>query len=375
MLIGPRITENDVVGGTQVQFERFVQDLRHRASVEVTVISTARPLANRGRLGKACLDARVFLRTLARTWRHAAASDLVLWYVSSRAAILSGAFLWLVCALRRRPLCIGFFGGNFDARLASAPAILRFIASCTYLRADLLLCETRRLTASLGASSRSAWLPTTRDMPRRREPYRTSCRRLLFLSLLDPEKGLPDLMEAALRFPPAVQLSVFGPQMPGFDVRDIDRVPNAAYRGVAAPEDVPAVMEAHDALVLPTRYSSEGYPGVVIEAFQMGLPVIVARRPPLQELVTDGKDGLCVPVGSADSLVEAVSRLCSNDRLFQCLRRGALETGERYRSKRAAGLIEDLCRRAAGRAPHAGERPHRTSLVDDTAARARYHGP
>ena len=357
LLIGPRIIENHVIGGDAVQFETLIEGLRNRARVGVTVISTARPLANRGRLTRALLDAFTFLKTVARLWRRIAAADLVVWYVSSRGAILSGGFLWLVCVIRGRPLAVRFFGGSFDAQLAAAPAIWRFIAGRTFLRAEVLLCQTRRLTAALGSAFTTAWLPNTRDMPPRRQAYRKSCRRLLFLSRLLPEKGLPELMEAARRFPASVRLSVFGPEMPGFDVGTISLSRNAIYGGAVAPERVPAVMEEHDALVLPTRYYDEGYSGVVIEAFQMGLPVIVTRLPALQELVTDGKDGLWVGVRSVDSLVEAVARLCSSDELFASLRRGALETGERYRSALATAAIEELCLRTGSLAEDPAESP------------------
>ena len=358
LLVGPRVIDNDIVGGSQVQFEQMVSALRGRGRVHVgAVISTARPLSNRTRVGKLLLDAKAFLETVVGAWRQAPAVDLIVWYVSDRGAILSGGFVWLVCAVRRRPLCIRFYGGDFDAQLASSRAIWRFIATRTFLKADLLLFETKRLTAVVGASFRAAWHPSTRDTPRRRLSYRKSCRRLLFLSVLDPAKGLPELMEAALRFPPSVRLSVFGFQVPGFDVRTIDTVPNVVYGGPVAPPCVPAILETHDALVLPTRYAGEGYPGVVIEAFQMGLPVIVTRHAALQELVTDGKDGLCVAVGSVDAIVEAVVRMCSDDRLFCQLRRGALETGRRYRNDRAAAQIEGFCGRVAARARDAAEPP------------------
>ena len=347
LLVGPRITENDVVGGPQVSFELLLDDLRRRAKVGVTGLSTARPLANRGRLGKARLDTAALVTTLARVWRHAPAADLVVWYVSPRAALLGGAFIWIACTLRRRPLCIRFFGGNFDGRLAAAPWIVRFVAARTFLRADLVLCQTRRLAASLGRCCRTAWLPNTRSLPPRRRPHRDRCRRLLFLSVLQAEKGLPELLAAAERFPPLVRLSVFGPEVPGFDPRAFDRLPNAAYGGSVPPERVPEILETHDTLVLPARYENEGYPGVVIEAFQMGLPAIVTRWPSLEELVTDGQDGLFVEVGSVDSLVDAVARLCSDDELFRRLRNGALASGERYRNDRACELIEDLCERAA----------------------------
>ncbi|MCY4634698.1 MAG: glycosyltransferase family 4 protein [Acidobacteria bacterium] len=345
LLVGPRVIENDVVGGTKVSFESIIENLRLRANVGLTVVSTSRPRTRRGRLGRAFLDALALVKTLVRTWRHAARADLIVWFVSPRALLLSGGLVWLVCTLRRRRLCIRVCGGSSDVFLCSAPAICRFIAHRTFLRAELLS-ETRRSAASLGAFCTARWMPNTRDMPPRRQAYRPSCRRLLFLSLLQAEKGLPELLAAAERFPPEVSLSVFGSEMPGFDVADIDRAPHTAYRGAAPPGRVPGILEEHDAIVLPTTHALEGYPGVVIEAFQMGLPVIVSRHASLPELVTEERDGLFVEPGSVDSLAETVVRLCSDDHLFRRLRAGALETGELYRTGRAAAVIEDMCGRA-----------------------------
>ena len=356
LLVGPRVIKNDVGGGTKVQFDSIIADLRRRTDIALAVVNTARPRAGRGRVGMAFLDALTLLRVLARTWRHAARADLIVWFVSPRGALLGGGFVWLVCRLRRRPLCIRLHGGSFDVFLESAPAVWRFIARRTFLRAEWLLLETRRSVARLAAVCNTRWMPATRDMPPRRQPYRPSCRRLLFLSLLRPEKGLPDLLAATPRFPPGVRLSVCGPEMPDFDVADIERAPQTTYGGWVPRERVPEVMEDHDALVLPTRWPSEGYPGAVIEALQLGLPVIVSRHPSLLELVTEGQDGVFVEAGSVDSLVEAITRLCSDDELFRRLRAGALKTGERYRTARDTVLLEDLYRRVAGRNRAAAER-------------------
>ena len=347
LLVGPRVVANDVVGGTQVLFESVVAELARRAQVEFSVVNTARPLAGRGWLGKAYLDVMSLVRTLVGTWRSAPRADLIVWFVSARAALWAGGLVWLVCALRRRPLCLRLFGGAFEVYLERAPGALRFIARRTFLRGALILAETRTTAARLEAVCTARWMPNTRDMPSRRAPYRPSCRRLLFLSVLHPEKGLPELLAAAPRFPPGVRLSVCGPETPGFDVAELERTPHTSYGGVIPPERVPEVMEEHDAVVLPSRWFTEGYSGVVIEAFQMGLPVIVSRHRSLLELVTEGRDGLFVDTGSVDSLLAAIVRLCSNDGLFRRLRRGAVETGELYRSVRSAVLLEELCRAAA----------------------------
>ncbi len=84
---------NDGGGGKQVLFESVIEELRQRAHVVFFVVNTARPLAGRGRLGKVFLDALALFGTLARTWRHAARADLIVWFASSRAVLLSGGFV------------------------------------------------------------------------------------------------------------------------------------------------------------------------------------------------------------------------------------------------------------------------------------------
>jgi glycosyltransferase involved in cell wall biosynthesis len=349
LLLGPRVIHDDVVGGTKISFERLLEDLRHRDNLTLTVVNTSRALRNCGPCMKVWLNATGFVTMLASLWRHAASVDLVVWNASPRGAVLGGAFVWALCVLRERPLFIRLFGSSLGDELESAPALVRFIAARTFLRADLLLLETKQLVNDFGSCFATAWFPTTRQMPPREQACRDTCGRLLFLSQLRPEKGLPELLEAAPRFPPSVTLSVFGPAMPGFDPRRIDAVPNATYGGFVPPHNVAAILEAHDALVLPTRWGGEGYPGVIIEAFQMGLPVIVTPLPSIRELVTDGEDGLYITMGSIDSLVKAVVRMASDDQLFRRLRTGALATGERFRGDGAAARFEDLCRRVPAR--------------------------
>ena len=347
--------ERDVSGGAKILFETTIENLRLRANVELSVVNTSRPLRRRGRFRIVLLDSLALLKSLVRTWRHAPRADLIVWFVSPRALMLSGALFWMVCRLRRRPLCVRLFGSSFEDFLESAPAACRFIAHRTFLRAELVLAETRRSAARLEAYCTARWMPNTRDMPPRRQAYRPSCRRLLFLSLLQPAKGIAELVAAAKSFPPQVTLSIFGPEMPGFDVASIRHAPRTAYGGVVPRERIPHVLEEHDAVVLPTKHAAEGYPGIVLEAFQMGLPVIVSRVPSLRELVTDGQDGLLVEPGSVDSLVEAVVRLCSEDPLFHRLRAGALRSGELYRTDRATATLEDMCRRAAARTSAAAQ--------------------
>jgi glycosyltransferase involved in cell wall biosynthesis len=77
-------------------------------------------------------------------------------------------------------------------------------------------------------------------------------------------------------------------------------------------DDVPDILAAADLFVFPSLY--EGFPGAVIEAMALGLPVIASQLPTLQELVEDGCSGLLVPPGNPARLAEAIRRVVGDPR-------------------------------------------------------------
>ena len=60
----------------------------------------------------------------------------------------------------------------------------------------------------------------------------------------------------------------------------------------------------YDVLVLPTFWKGEGYPGVIIEAFSVGLPVVATNLPGISEMI-DSQSGILVPPHSASTLAKA----------------------------------------------------------------------
>jgi glycosyltransferase involved in cell wall biosynthesis len=95
-----------------------------------------------------------------------------------------------------------------------------------------------------------------------------------------------------------------------------DRIHALGHRG-----DVPDVLAASDVFAFPSLY--EGFPGAVIEAMALGLPVIASRLPTLREVVEDGGSGLLVPARSPERLAEAMGRVLDDpDAERQLGRRG-----------------------------------------------------
>jgi glycosyltransferase involved in cell wall biosynthesis len=80
------------------------------------------------------------------------------------------------------------------------------------------------------------------------------------------------------------------------------------------------------ALVFPTYYSFEVFPGVILEAMQCGLPVISTRHGVIADIVDDGETGLLIEPRRIDALVEKMKFLLEN-------RASAISMGEAGRRK------------------------------------------
>ncbi|MHB8643778.1 MAG: glycosyltransferase family 4 protein [Gaiellaceae bacterium] len=72
-------------------------------------------------------------------------------------------------------------------------------------------------------------------------------------------------------------------------------------------DDVPELLAGFDVFAFPSRF--EGLCLAVIEAQAVGIPVVATPVGGIRETVVDGETGLLVPVGDAEALARAVSRL------------------------------------------------------------------
>ncbi len=72
-------------------------------------------------------------------------------------------------------------------------------------------------------------------------------------------------------------------------------------------DSVVRFLASADVFVLPSRW--EGLPIALLEAMSAGLPVIATKVEGVDELVVDGEQGVLVPVGDVDSLVQAILQL------------------------------------------------------------------
>lgn len=140
---------------------------------------------------------------------------------------------------------------------------------------------------------------------------RTRPVRFLFLGLAIPRKGVHHVLEAIARLPANVaELTIVGDLKvpPKAFAPYADRV---TYRPTVARADVPAIMAAHDVLLLPSYFEGAGI--VLYEALAAGCALIQSDR--CADAVTPDT-GLLLPEVSTEALLAAMETAISDrDRL------------------------------------------------------------
>lgn len=350
LLIGPA-SGGGVVGGAGVAFAETVRHLRERGFA-LDVVSTARPRSRYTRAQALLREPFTFARVLLRTLAALRRADVAFLHMSPYGALAVASTLWLVCRVARKPLALRFFGGAlFEVHRGYAPP-RRLLAGRTFLRCPLVFVESRQLLRAFGEPANFRWLPNTRDVPPpdedADEPRGAAGGKLAFIGQLRMAKGLGEALAACRSLPADWRLHVYGPPMRDTDWTLFAEHPRAVYGGVLDPAAVPAVLRECDALLLPTYYRGENYPGVVVEALQCGTPVIATRWRGIPELIEDGESGLLVEPRSVDELEAAIQRLIADPDLRRRLRAGAGRRGECFRGARwydgVAGELRALAR-------------------------------
>jgi glycosyltransferase involved in cell wall biosynthesis len=116
----------------------------------------------------------------------------------------------------------------------------------------------------------------------------------------------------------------------------------ARFRFLGHRHDALALMAAADIVILPSH--QEGLPVVLMEATSVGAAIVATAVGGVPQVIIDGRNGLIVPPGRPDELVDAVARLCADPELRAALSRAAAADSARFDVTRASAEIEELYR-------------------------------
>ena len=110
-----------------------------------------------------------------------------------------------------------------------------------------------------------------------------------------------------------------------------EKVGQATYRGELAPARVREVIADSCAVLLPTKAPEEGYPGVLIEAWQVGRPAICTAPGPMGEIVRDGVNAVLLRTGRREEIADAMAEVTEQPERWLQLCESCARWGERFR--------------------------------------------
>jgi len=331
------------LGGVTVLFESLARGLSARDDVRVSVVDTG------GVRGQGVGSGRALARLLARMREEARRVDVVTLHAATSGLHVTGPLAVLAARASGRPLIVRKFGGTDF--LTYGP-VRRVLIRWALARTSLYLAETRALVkAARSAGLRAEWYPNSREMPLLPADTardRSTCRRFVFLGQVHSRKGVRELIRAGEQLPNGATVDVYGPL--DFDVgeHEFAGLRRVRYAGSVRPEDVHRVLSRYDALVLPSYHEGEGYPGVVLEAFAAGLPVVSTRWRAIPELIEDGETGLLVAPCDWAHLRRAMTALTSDAELCARLRAGVRAKRHEFSDTVWHEKFVDYCRSVAG---------------------------
>lgn len=90
------------------------------------------------------------------------------------------------------------------------------------------------------------------------------------------------------------------------------------------------LLSQYDCMLFPTYWPGEGFPGVIIDAFVAGLPVIATNWNMNSELIEENITGLLIPIANSQELANAMVKLLSNRNLLNSMSDNSFKLSKNY---------------------------------------------
>lgn len=229
------------------------------------------------------------------------------------------------------------FAGNFDHYYLNLNPILKFIVRQFLVHSEHNFFETHGLVKSFkDINPNTSWFPNYRSHSEFRSPSKF-LGRFIYLGHVSKEKGIDILLDLVSRLRVGWTIDIYGPLV---DYKFPDLPVNGAiqYKGILDSGEVQKTLSEYNCLLFPSVRSAEGYPGVLIEAFSVAVPVIATNLPSLREMI-DGENGVLTELGNVNAIAAAMIMIADN---YEHYRVHALACFDSYDKRKVLNRYMDI---------------------------------
>jgi glycosyltransferase involved in cell wall biosynthesis len=123
----------------------------------------------------------------------------------------------------------------------------------------------------------------------------------------------------------------YGPLEEHFDFKEVS---GAEYKGYldfsGAADQSYTKLNEYDCFLFPTMWIGEGFPGVVLDAYIAGLPVIASDWNMNTEIIEEGINGFIIASNDIDALAEKMKYVMSHNDVLEKIRENNLIKAKEY---------------------------------------------
>jgi glycosyltransferase involved in cell wall biosynthesis len=329
LLIGPRSNKKDVkdTGGVTILFELLLKELE-RKNIEFTVIDTLRE--NYKNLIHMFFV--IVFQLLKQTHQH----EQLSFHATKNSFIIFAPLAIVMAKAFSKKISVRKFAGNFNTVYQNGSFFKKFFIRFVLKNSDFVFFETKYLLKYFKFyNSNTFWFPNVRDPSIINRSSRQYRKRFVYIGTVNKEKGIDDICAIYKDLGESFVFDIYGPIKERHYSSDKFKGLGINYKGVLEPDEVLDVMNQYDVLVLPSY--REGYPGVIIEAFALGMPVIATKLEGVMEMCEDNINAKLIEVGNPKQLLETIVNM--NEDEYQRIHQSAMASFDNFNSERQTVLF------------------------------------
>ncbi len=284
-------------GGVVVLFENFKYELEN-IGINYYLVDTNKSNYPNIVLAMSSIFYNIFI--LGKKSKHISLHGTVKDY------IFIAPFVLIVSKLFGIKYSLRKFAGNFDEYYMKSSFITKEVIKFVLRRSNANFFETKYLVKFFRKyNNNTFWFPNVRKVNSIKIRQSTYLKRFIFCSQVYKTKGIDEILNVSNKLPNDYIINLYGPLK---DLKYTDKYFanfKANYRGQLMPSEVQNILSEYDVLLLPTYYDGEGYPGIIIEAYSLGLPVITTDWKSISEIATNDT-GVIIKIKDEKSLEDAI---------------------------------------------------------------------
>lgn len=163
-------------------------------------------------------------------------------------------------------------------------------------------------------------------------------RRFVFLSRIIEAKGCDYIIKATellnKKYADRFEVDFFGPidkSYKGF-TELISGLENVSYKGFLDLRESKNydILASYDAMLFPTYWQGEGFPGVVIDAYVSGIPVIASDWHFNKDIIVEGQTGFVIPPKDTEALYHAMERIILHTEILGNMSNSCQQEAKKY---------------------------------------------